>query len=111
MAEYLIICKTKGMATSLLYRMVDYIVACYVDPDIKVNKREGVIVATGLNARIRFVTEAKEDEARRGFTGIIVSGYALDKFLDPWEVARCREALKKEGTDDRALIRYEEAVK
>lgn len=93
MTEYLIICKTKGMATSLLYRMVDYIVACHVNPDIKVNKSRGIIVATELNARIRFVTEAKEYEARKGFRGRVTSGYALDKFLDPWERATRRAEL------------------
>ena len=94
--EYLIVCKTKGMATSLLYRMVDYITACYTAlfSDIKVNKSRGVITATGLqNVRIRFVTEAKEDEARRGFRGTVVSGYALDKFLDPWEKEQSSAAL------------------
>lgn len=98
--EYLIVCKTKGMATSLIYRVVDYIAAVYtnVSSTMKVNKRRGIITCTELNVRIRFVTEAQEDEARRGYTGIITTGYAVDRFLDPWEKAKCKEELKNART-------------
>jgi hypothetical protein len=85
------------MATSLIYRVVDYITAVYtnVSSTMKVNKRRGIITCTELNVRIRFVTEAQEDEARRGYTGIITTGYAVDRFLDPWERDQANAALKE----------------
>lgn len=95
--NYLIICPAKGMATSLLYRVAEYLDAHHVT-NLKVHKHHGVITITEPRVTIRFATgsEVHGRALDRGFCGTIVSGYKVDKFLDPWERERARKALKEQ---------------
>lgn len=97
MPEYLIVCDTKRMAKDLLMRLAEYIEACYGTSarPYTAEKGRGVITSVGLNARIRFVSNTNEHEARKGFRGLVVRGRDLDKFLDPWERDQASAALRE----------------
>lgn len=87
--EYLIICCSQRMAISLLTRVADYLYAQHVI-NLRVIKSRGVITMTIPSVTIRFVSEANEYEASRGFRGLIRSGYEVERFLDAWERAHAR---------------------
>lgn len=80
MTEFLIVCPSKRRASKLHERIYD----CLMERGIYNRSIKSYRSIITKDVVARFISEAEYHEASRGFKGMIVSGYEVERALDEY---------------------------